>query len=60
MNNQRSAMTICILLMFAGVFLWLLTGFTLAGAALPAINAIDAGSALALRARYGEIGRAHV
>ena len=54
MNNQRSAVTTCILLMFAGVFLWLLTGITLAGAALPAINAIDAGSASALRARYDE------
>ena len=54
MNNQRSSVTTCVLLMFAGVFLWLLTGFTLAGAALPAINAIDAGSASALRARYDE------
>ena len=54
MSNRRASVTTCVLLMFAGVALWLLTGFTLADAALPAINAIDAGSASAMRARYDE------
>lgn len=55
MNNRRTSATTCVFLMFAGVALWLLTGFTLADAALPAINAFDAGSATAMRARYEEL-----
>ena len=55
MSNRRTSVTTCVLLMFAGVALWLLTGYTLANAALPAINAVDAGSASAMRARYDEL-----
>ena len=55
MSNQRTSVATCVLLMFAGVVLWLLTGFTLADAALPTINAFDAGSASAMRARYDEL-----
>ena len=55
MRNQRTSTTACVLLMMAGVFLWLLTAFTLAEAALPTINAVDAGSASGLRARHDEL-----
>ena len=55
MNNQRSPVLICVLLMFAGLVLWVLTGFTLADAATPAVNAVDVGSASALRTQYGAL-----
>jgi hypothetical protein len=51
-NNRRTSVTTCVLLMLAAVGLWLLTGFTLADAALPAVSAVDAGSASAMRERH--------
>ena len=55
MNKQRPSVFTCVLLMFAGLTLQILTGFTLAEAASPTINAYDAGSATALRARHDEL-----
>ncbi len=55
MSKQPSPVLTCVLLMFAGLVLWILTGFTLAEAAPPVINAYDAGSASALRARHDEL-----
>ena len=55
MSKQRSPVLTCVLLMFAGLVLWIMTGFTLVEAALPVINAYDAGSASALRARHDEL-----
>ena len=40
------------LLMAAGIFLWLLTGLTLADAAIPTENGVDPSQAQALRARH--------
>lgn len=54
-QHHRGSVTTCVLLMLAAIGLWLLTGFTLADAALPAINAVDAGSASGLRARHAEL-----
>ena len=50
MNNRRVSVTTCLLLMLAGVGLWLLTAFTLVDAALPA--GVDPGPASALHARH--------
>lgn len=51
-GHPRISATTCVLLMLAAVVLWLLTGFTLADAALPAANSIEGGPAAALRARH--------
>ena len=52
MRNQNLSVSTEIILALGCVVLWLLTAVTLANAALPAINAVDAGSAAGLRARY--------
>ena len=52
MSNQRVSATPCVLLMLAAVALWLLTGLTLANAALPTESNVDAGQASALRAQH--------
>ena len=54
MRYQNLSVSTEIILALRGVVLWLLTAVTLANAALPAINAVDAGSASGLRARYDE------
>ena len=50
-DQPRLAMMPCAPLMAAAVFLWLLTGFAPAKAALPAASGVDAGAAISLRAR---------
>lgn len=54
-RNRGASVTTCVLLMLAGVVLWLLTGFTLADAALPARHSADAGRASALHARHASL-----
>ena len=55
-RTPRASPTTTVLLMAAGICCWLLTGFTLADAAIPAINSADldvsAGPASVLRARH--------
>ncbi|MEO8383942.1 MAG: hypothetical protein ABI583_01770 [Betaproteobacteria bacterium] len=55
MNKQRDPVFTSVLLMFAGLVLWVLTGVTLAEAAPSTINAYDAGSASALRVRHEDL-----
>ena len=52
MRNLNLSVSTAIISALGGMVLWLLIALLPANAALPAINAVDAGSAAGLRARY--------